>query len=108
MTTTEIIENILKQNHLARSDDKALLLAYWESQGLTLDYYQRAAFMKMKMPESVRRIRQKIQEKGLYRPEPKAYEKRQYRGEVIRSEIARRDASGTEELFEEKDDYIWF
>lgn len=63
---TTQIEQILASNLQARNSDKELLLAYWQSQGLYLSHDQIEIFKNLRSPESVRRIRQKLQEEGKY------------------------------------------
>lgn len=64
MRVTPIIKDVLRDNPKARDSDKELLLDVWQTLGLYLTIDQRAIFRNMPSTETIRRIRQKIQEKG--------------------------------------------
>lgn len=66
MLINKIVEQLLRDNPKTRSSDKELLIAFWDSQGLCLTPAQREQFRNLPSTETVRRIRQKIQEGGLY------------------------------------------
>lgn len=83
----KFIALILKDNEKAREDDRELILAVWEKQGLRLTEQQKYMFRKVMSPETIRRSRQKIQEFGFYRPDPAKYEQRQLLAEDTRRNI---------------------
>ena len=60
----DLVKQVLEQNERSRSSDKELILAVWERQGLYLDEAQRSKFFQVAPAETIRRIRQKIQESG--------------------------------------------
>ena len=66
MRVTDKVQNILWTEPKTRSSDKELLIAYMQSEGMDLDYRQIAIFKSMPSTETIRRVRQKIQENGLY------------------------------------------
>lgn len=49
-----------------RNSDKALRIRVWEAQGLNLNYWQTNKYFNVADAESIRRIRQKLQEQNLY------------------------------------------
>ena len=62
-----VIEKVLREYPNTRNSDKELILQVWEQQGLVLNETQRRFFLeKVIPPETIRRNRQKLQEKGLY------------------------------------------
>ena len=67
MRVTDKVQNILWTEPKTRSSDKELLIAYMQSEGMNLDGQQIAIFKTMPSTETIRRIRQKIQERGLYK-----------------------------------------
>lgn len=82
LETSKIVERILRDNPDARNSDKILRYEVWEYQGFRLnDTQKRFYFEKLIDPETIRRTRQKLQERGLY-PSDKAVKKR-------REELAR-------------------
>ncbi len=63
---TPTVEKILRDYPQTRSSDKLLLLYVWHNMGLILTEKQMEKFMDMPSTETIRRIRQKIQENGQY------------------------------------------
>lgn len=66
MKVTPIVERTLEKYEKARSSDKLLLLYIWHQLGLEFTPEQREKFMDMPSAETIRRIRQKLQENGKY------------------------------------------
>lgn len=66
MKTTNLIEQVLREHNAARSSDRILQLRVWHELGLILTPEQRAKFMEMPSSETIRRVRQKLQEDGKY------------------------------------------
>lgn len=66
MTTTQLIEKILSERTQTRSDDKMLILAVWDQLGLKLTQEQIDIFYDLPSTETIRRVRQKLQEQGRY------------------------------------------
>lgn len=67
-TVREKITEILEEHEMARSDDRFLIAAYmlkYHGVSTFKEYYVREDTPTV---ESIRRIRQKIQAKGLFRP----------------------------------------
>jgi len=62
-----LVEGVLQGDLRARDYDIYLILKVWEKQGIQIPYPLMAEIMqKGHSPESIRRIRQKFQEAGLY------------------------------------------
>ena len=66
MTTTQKVEQILRDTPRTRDSDKALFVYFMQASGMNLSLSQIEAFKAMPSLESVRRIRQKLQEQGKY------------------------------------------
>jgi hypothetical protein len=66
MRVTNLVEQILRDNEKTRNSDKLLLLEIWTRLGFELTDAQRSKFIDMPSSETIRRIRQKIQEGGKY------------------------------------------
>lgn len=76
MRVKDKVERVLSVNTQARDNDKLLMLQVWEIEGFYLTENQKKAFMKSSSPESIRRMRQKMQEEGKYRASEAVEEKR--------------------------------
>lgn len=66
MTLTQRVEHILSGSMDARNSDKELQIQLMRYYGMRLTSEQELTFKKMPSLESVRRVRQKIQEQGRY------------------------------------------
>jgi len=66
MRVSYLIEDVLKENVGARSSDKELYIAVWERLGFYLSETQKAKFRDLPSTETIRRVRQKLQEQGFY------------------------------------------
>ena len=65
-TVQEKVEQALKTNEKARNSDRVLMGIIWQQEGFNMTDEQKKLFMELTNPESIRRERQKFQEKGLY------------------------------------------
>ena len=63
----QIVAKILKDWPETRNDDIALILMVWKWQGLDLTENQIALIKKCLHPETITRIRRKIQAEGLFK-----------------------------------------
>lgn len=66
MKISDRVENILKVSHGARNSDRELLIIYMQKFGVNLSETQMAKIREMPSFETIRRIRQKLQEEGKY------------------------------------------
>lgn len=66
MRTQQLVELILKTNIGARNSDKELIIAYLEAIGVLLTPNQKELIHMNASFETIRRIRQKLQEEGMY------------------------------------------
>ena len=57
------VEALLREKPELRDSDRALLLAYWASEGLVLDEEQRRVFMTTTIAESITRARRGLRAK---------------------------------------------
>ena len=68
-TVEGLVKHCLKECPETRSSDRKLMLRVWELQGFRLSSKKQAFFLKVAAPETIRRIRQKLNEIGQYLPE---------------------------------------
>lgn len=87
MTLEQNLINLMESNKLLRANDKMLQLAQWRTEGLELTPHQEQIFMQVSSPESIRRTRQKIQERGLCMPDGLTTAYRQAKGKKIKQAI---------------------
>jgi hypothetical protein len=79
MRISILVEKLLNERPALRSNDKLLILEVWAYYGLNLTPDQEYRFLDMPSPETIRRIRQKLQEKGRYPPDPQIAKNRRWR-----------------------------
>lgn len=80
MGVTQQVENILRVSVQARNSDKELFIIYMQKFGLDLDARQIQRFRDMPSLETLRRVRQKIQESGRYKASKKIEDSRKFKG----------------------------
>lgn len=66
MTITQRVENILRFSRSARNSDVELQIIYMQKAGMSLSQQQIRVFKNLPSMETIRRIRQKLQEQGKY------------------------------------------
>lgn len=83
-----LVEKVLRENIPVkfegrdvhpRNSDKALIVRVWAEQDLHLNYHQLQKFFSVASPETMRRIRQKIQEKGQYLADDRVKTERRFK-----------------------------
>jgi hypothetical protein len=66
MTIKQQVENILRASRQARNSDSELQIIYMQKAGMNLTPEQVETFKSLPSMETIRRIRQKLQEEGKY------------------------------------------
>lgn len=87
MIVSKLVERILSQDEASRSNDKRLWLAVAKYYGLEFTKEQMSKFFDMPSFETVRRIRQKLQEQGSYQASPEVARHRRWRGMQVQQKI---------------------
>lgn len=80
---TDKVETLLKTNEAMRSDDRLLILTVWELCGFYLTPEQREKFWSLPSAESIRRVRQKLQENGNYPAKDSVKKQRKWKSMVM-------------------------
>lgn len=88
MTTMQRVEAIMQAVPATRSDDKLLCVIFMQKSGMNLTDAQIASFYAMDDLWTVRRDRQKIQERGKYPASPEVEEHRYQTFKKVRATIA--------------------
>ena len=76
MKASLLVEKVLQNVPKARDSDRRLLIEVYQGLGLGLTSEQIYKFLDMPLPETIRRERQKFQEKGQYLGSPEVMRKR--------------------------------
>lgn len=99
MKVTDQVENILRVSQKARNSDKELMIIYMQKFGMELSEKQIDLFRQMPAFETIRRIRQKLQEEGKYPASKEVDNARFEKYKQVRGEIGVGDP---EQLLEAK------
>ena len=83
LTTTQRIRNILAMLPDTRNSDTELQIVFMQKSGMNLSEQQIALFKRMPKLETIRRVRQKIQESGEYEADPKIKKERAHKAMVM-------------------------
>lgn len=79
MTVTQQVENILAVSRMARNSDTELLIIYLQKAGMNLTPHQVDLFKTLPSTETIRRVRQKIQQSGRYLADQKIANTRKFK-----------------------------
>lgn len=83
MTITEQVRRILADEVSTRNSDTALYIEYLQRNGMGLSLSQREKLWNLAAPETIRRVRQKLQEKGMYLADEKVRRGRSHKSMVM-------------------------
>lgn len=92
MKIKQKVERGLSVDKKTRDNDKLLMLAVWEIEGFFLSDVQKSKFMEVSSPETIRRMRQKLQEEGKYKASEEVGEERYNRYVETRAAMPRVDS----------------
>jgi hypothetical protein len=84
---TKVIEDVLATRPETRGNDKKLIVAVYNRLGLHLTEEQLKVFYSLPSTETIRRVRQKLNELGRYMPDGETTAYRQNKATEIRQEI---------------------
>ena len=99
MRTLPVVEYVLLNYRSARDSDIDLIIRVWQQEGLKLTYQQTELLKdKCSKPETIRRLRQKLQEQGEYKASEKVDEARFTKSVETRQSIGVTSPKETEEV----------
>lgn len=84
LTTTQRVTNILEFSMDARNSDKQLWIIYAQKSGAKLTPEQLEVINNMPEFETLRRVRQAIQAKGMYPATPTVAQERKKKADILR------------------------
>jgi len=87
MTLEQSLIRLMENNKLLRANDRLLMIEQWRKEGLELTPEQEQKFMQVSSSESIRRTRQRIQERGLCLPDDRTIAYRQRKAQEVKTEI---------------------
>jgi hypothetical protein len=102
MKISQQVENILASSRQARNSDKSLLLIYMQKSGMNLTPRQVSIFLEMPSRETLRRVRQKIQERGQYTADSSVKKVRDYKSLVVSQNAPTASPKTIERIIEEQ------
>jgi len=102
MKTHLIVESILSRDPETRNSDKKLILAVWDYMGLNLSDTQKAKFMDMPPAETIRRLRQKLQERGRYRASDSVRHERYIKSLIMQQNEPKAPVERVETILEQR------
>jgi hypothetical protein len=100
MNITDRVRNILEAVPATRDSDKELLIIYMQKAGMELTPAQVNLFKQLPSMETIRRIRQKIQENGEYPASPEVDKQRFEKYKQTKGSIGVTNAQEAEELLD--------
>lgn len=100
-TAERFILTVLDQIPQTRDDDRLLMLEVWERQGLHFSEEQKRMFMKVMLPETIRRNRQDLQAHGYCRASEKVQQDRMFESKRYTEHFRVRHEGDSAEEFEE-------
>lgn len=106
MKISDNVKYILATNHNARNSDRELLVAYMELCEMGLTEHQKEIFRYMPSMETIRRIRQKVQERGLFLADKQIKRERNFRAATIQQNIPTTSPDKVERLVEPHKTFI--
>ena len=100
MKISDRVRNILEAVPSTRNSDKELLIVYMQKSGMDLTPAQVNLFKELPSMETIRRIRQKIQENGEYPASPEVEKQRFEKYKQTKGSIGVTTAKEAEELLD--------
>lgn len=102
MKVTPIVKRVLRDNPGTRNSDRELLLVVWEEMGFYLSENQRAKFKDLPSTETIRRIRQKLQEGGEFVATNKVAQVRRFKSYEVQQNVPEAKPERLEHLIEQR------
>jgi len=103
---SKLVENILRECMSPRSSDRALIIEVLQRRGANLTPHQIEVIKDLNF-ESIRRIRQKLQEQGKYLPAEEIQRERRVRSYITQQNIPQAKPERIPELFDQPKAVSW-
>ena len=107
MKVNQLIEKALRENVKykgisVRDSDKALILWVWWQLGFQLTHEQMDKFMNLPSTETIRRLRQKLQEKGKYGGSKAVLDERRWKSLVASQNMPTASLNRSEDILKQR------
>jgi hypothetical protein len=100
MRANVIIEGVLRDHPDSRSSDKELYILVWEQFGFFMSESQKAKFRELPSSETIRRVRQKLQEEGKYTAAERVRRHRNRKSQEVQQRMPTTKSDKVEPLLE--------
>lgn len=100
MRASAIIEGVLRDHPDTRSSDRELYILVWEKLGFFMSDSQKAKFRELPSSETIRRVRQKLQEQGRYAASERVKQHRNFKGMEVQQKMPQTQPEKVEPLLE--------
>lgn len=98
MTITQQVRNLLAYSRQARNSDKELYILYLQRAGMNLSNHQINLIRELPSFETIRRVRQKIQESGEHRADEEVRRARKGKSLVMQQNAPKASAERLEKV----------
>lgn len=100
MRASAIIEGVLRDHPETRSSDRELYIQVWENYGFHMSEGQKAKFRELPSSETIRRVRQKLQEQGHYAATERVKRHRNFKSMEVQQKMPQTRPEKVEPLLE--------
>lgn len=104
MKISDVIERVLAVNADARNSDRELFISVWAEMGFSLTSAQEQQFFGLPSPETITRIRRKIQEQGRYPATQRIKKTREMKSMIMQQNMPTASVNTAERVLEETAD----
>lgn len=101
MRASAIIEGVLRDAPASRSSDRELYILVWEKYGFFMSATQKAKFRELPSSETIRRVRQKLQEQGHYAATDRVRRHRSQKGQEVQQRMPTTKPDKVEPMLEQ-------
>lgn len=102
MRVTPIVKRVLRDSPEARNSDKELIIQVWGQLGFYLSESQLAKFRDMPSTETIRRIRQKLQQGGEFKATSPVAQVRRFKSYEVQQNAPQAKPERLESLIEQR------
>lgn len=103
MRASAITEDVLREHPNTRSSDRELYILVWERYGFFMSLAQKAKFRDLPSSETIRRVRQKLQEQGVYIAADRVRRHRNFKSMEVQQKMPQTKPEKVEPLLQNRD-----
>lgn len=106
MRLAHMVEDKLKYNRKYRNSDRELIISILDDMGFGFTQHQKELFKSISV-ESIRRIRQKLQEQGKYLPDQEIATERRFKAMQMQQNLPKAKTKDIERIIEQPKAVSW-